>query len=64
MKKRKWMLIINRLLVILLVVVFITGLLVKAMPGMWLGISHGVSGFLLVICAVIHCIQHGRLKKA
>lgn len=46
-----------------LVVVFVTGILLKPMPGMWMGISHGVSGFVLMICAVLHCVQHGMFKK-
>ena len=67
MKKRKMMILINRVMLIALLTVFVTGLLLKPMPGMWMGIAHGVSGFVLMICAVIHCIQHGmfvRRKKS
>ncbi len=64
MKKRKFMLVINWLMLISLIVVFVTGMVIKVMPGMWLGISHGVSGLVFVICAIIHCVQHGMLKMA
>ncbi|MGN0334800.1 MAG: hypothetical protein ACI4DV_03945 [Lachnospiraceae bacterium] len=50
-------------MLISLAVAVITGILLKSMPGMWLGISHGVSGFVLVICAAVHCIQHGKLPQ-
>ena len=63
MKKRKMMNLINWTMLISLIVVFVTGLLLKPMPGMWMGIAHGMSGFVLVISAVIHCIQHGMLKR-
>ena len=56
MKKRKMMNLINWTMLISLIVVFVTGLLLKPMPGMWMGIAHGMSGFVLVISAVIHCI--------
>lgn len=62
MKKRKMMIVVNWIMLVALVVVFVTGLLLKPMPGMWMGITHGVSGFLLFICAIIHCVQHGMLK--
>ena len=62
MKKRKMMIVVNWIMLVALVVVFVTGLLLKPMPGMWMGIAHGVSGFVLFICAIIHCVQHGMLK--
>lgn len=62
MNKRKLTVVINWVMLISLIVVFVTGILVKAMPGMWLGITHGVSGLVLVICAVLHILQHGMLK--
>lgn len=55
--------IVNWLMLLSLVVVFVTGILLKPMPGMWMGITHGVSGFVLMICAVLHCVQHGMFKK-
>ena len=58
MKNRIMMKIVNWLMLLSLVVVFVTGILLKPMPGMWMGIAHGVSGFLLVISAMIHCIQN------
>lgn len=63
MKKRKMMFAVNWIMLVALVVVFITGLLLKPMPGMWMGIAHGASGFVLFVCAVIHCVQHGMLKR-
>ena len=62
MKKRKMMIVVNWIMLVALGVVFVTGLLLKPMPGMWMGITHGVSGFVLFICAIIHCVQHGMLK--
>lgn len=62
MKKRKLMVIINWVMLISLIVVFVSGILLKSMPGMWMGITHGVSGFVLVISAVVHSVQHGMLK--
>ena len=56
MKKRKMITAVNRMMLVSLIIVFTTGILLKAMPGMWLGIAHGISGLVLVIGAVIHCI--------
>lgn len=52
-------------MMIALIVVFATGILLKPMPGMWMGIMHGVSGFVLVVSSLIHAISHGmfRMKK-
>lgn len=58
MKSRKMMGVINSMMLISLIIVFTTGVLLKSMPGMWLGIAHGGSGLVLVISAAIHCIQH------
>ncbi len=65
MKTRKFRTIINWIMLISLVIVFVTGILLKPMPGMWMGISHGVSGYIIMICAVIHCIQNRmfRIRK-
>lgn len=54
---------INWLMLLSLITVFLTGLLLKPMPSMWLGITHGVSGCVLVITAVIHMKQNRMLKK-
>ena len=58
MKQRNMRTAVNRMMLVSLIIVFTTGILLKAMPGMWLGIAHGISGLVLVIGAVIHCIQH------
>lgn len=58
--KRK---IINWIMLISLIVVMGSGLLLKVMPGMWAGISHALSGFLLTITIVIHCFQHRPKRK-
>ena len=63
MKKRKAMMAVNYIMLISLIIVFVTGILLKPMPGMWMGISQGVAGFVMVICAVIHCVQHGMFRK-
>lgn len=58
MRTRKMRMAVNWAMLISLIVVFVTGILLKPMPGMWMGIAHGVSGFLLVISALIHCVQN------
>ncbi len=63
MRSRKWMITVNWMMLISLIVVFATGILLKVMPGMWMGISHALSGLLLVISAAIHMVQHGMLSK-
>lgn len=65
MKNRKRRVIVNWTMMIALIVVFVTGILLKPMPGMWMGIMHGVSGFVLVVSSLIHAISHGmfRMKK-
>lgn len=64
MKKRTIMVAINWIMLISLIVVFGSGMLLKVMPGMWMGITHAVSGLLLVITAIVHMLQHGMLKKS
>lgn len=61
MKNRKRRVILNWTMMIALIVVFVTGILLKPMPGMWMGIAHGVSGFVLVVTSLIHAISHGML---
>ena len=58
--KKKTM-ILNWTMMISLVLVFVTGILLKPFPGMWMGITHGVSGFVLFISASVHILKH--MKK-
>ena len=53
--------ILNWTMLISLVLVFGTGILLKPFPGMWMGITHGVSGFVLFISASVHILKH--MKK-
>lgn len=46
-----------------LVVVFFSGMLLKGMPGMWLGIAHGVSGLTLTVSVLIHVAQRCRVGR-
>ena len=62
MKNRKSRVILNWTMMVALIVVFVTGILLKPMPGMWMGIAHGVSGFVLVVTSLIHAISHGMLR--
>ena len=54
--------ILNWTMLISLNLVFITGILLKPFPGMWMGIAHGVSGFVLFISASIHILKHMRRR--
>ena len=54
--------ILNWTMMISLVVVFTTGMLLKPFPGMWMGITHGVSGMILFVSAMIHGLEHMRRK--
>lgn len=49
---------LNWTMLISLIVVFATGILLKPFPGMWMGITHGVSGFVFFISAMIHTAKH------
>ncbi len=62
MKTRKFRTIINWVMLISLIIVTVTGILLKPMPGMWMGISHGISGYIIAICAIIHCIQNRMIR--
>ena len=53
--------ILNWTMLISLILVFVTGILLKPFPGMWMGITHGVSGFVLFISASVHILKH--MKK-
>ena len=50
--------ILNWTMMISLILVFATGILLKPFPGMWMGITHGVSGFVLFISASVHILKH------
>ena len=56
--------ILNWTMLISLIVVFASGILVKPFPDMWMGITHGVSGMVLFISAMIHILEHMKLRKA
>ena len=56
-KGLSWVMLISLLLV------FASGLLLKPMPGMWLGILHGVSGIVLFVSTLIHVLQRVRVGK-
>ena len=62
MSKRTKTNILNWTMMISLVVVFTTGMLLKPFPGMWMGITHGVSGMILFVSAMIHGLEHMRRK--
>ena len=55
--------ILNWTMMIALIVVFATGILLKPFPGMWMGITHGVSGIVLFVSAMIHGLKHMRKRK-
>lgn len=55
--------ILNWTMMISLIVVFATGILVKPFPGMWMGITHGVSGIVLFVTAMMHSLKHMRKRK-
>lgn len=52
--------ILNWTMLISLNLVFITGILVKSFPSMWMGITHAISGFVLFISASVHILKHMR----
>ena len=54
---------LNWTMLISLTLVFITGILLKSFPGMWMGITHGVSGFVLYLSAMTHIIRHMVVRK-
>lgn len=55
--------ILNWTMMISLVLVFVSGMLLKPFPGMWMGITHGVSGIVLFISAMIHIVGHMRVRR-
>ena len=54
--------ILNYTMLISLILVFGTGIFLKPFPGMWMGITHAVSGFVLFISASIHILKHMRKR--
>ena len=55
--------ILNWTMMISLTLVFVTGILLKPFPGMWMGITHGVSGFVLYVSAMIHILKHMGIRR-
>jgi len=55
--------ILNWIMMISLILVFVSGILLKPFPGMWMGITHGVSGIVLFISAMIHIVGHMRDRR-
>lgn len=58
MSKRTRTNILNWTMLISLIVVFATGILLKPFPGMWMGITHALSGAILFVSAMIHSLKH------
>lgn len=54
---------LNWVMLVSLVMVFVSGMMLKPMPGMWLGILHGVSGLTLVVSVMVHVFRHARLGR-
>lgn len=54
---------LNWVMLVSLVLVFVSGMMLKPMPGMWLGILHGVSGLTLVVSVMVHVLRHARLGR-
>ena len=55
--------VINWVMIVSLVIVMVSGMLLRPMPGMWVGILHTVSALALTISIIIHCFQHRRKKR-
>ncbi|MBR2044626.1 MAG: hypothetical protein IJ958_00645 [Agathobacter sp.] len=55
--------ILNWTMMISLILVFVSGILLKPFPSMWMGITHGVSGIVLFISAMVHILGHMRIRK-
>lgn len=55
--------ILNWTMLISLILVFVSGILLKPFPGMWMGITHGVSGIVLFVSAMIHIVGHMRMRR-
>lgn len=53
----------NWVMLVSLLLVFSSGILLKPMPNMWLGILHGVSGIVLFVSTLIHVVQRSKMGK-
>lgn len=62
MKNRKFVAAVNWIMLLSLILVFVSGMLLRPMPGMVLGITHALSGYVLLIAGFIHCVQHKMVK--
>lgn len=62
MKNRKFVAAVNWIMLASLILVFVSGMLLRPMPGMVLGITHALSGYVLLIAGFIHCVQHNMVK--
>lgn len=54
---------VNMIMLLSLIVVFISGLLLKPMPITSIRILHVVSGFIFVISAIVHMQQNLMFKR-
>lgn len=54
---------VNMIMLLFLIVVFISGLLLKPMPITSIRILHVVSGFVFVISAIVHMQQNHMFKN-
>ncbi len=63
MNKKTKRQITNWVMLVSLIIVMVTGMLLRPMPGMWMGITHAASGLTLTISIVIHCFQHRRKRQ-
>lgn len=62
MKNRKFVAAVNWIMFVSLILVFVSGMLLRPMPGMVFGITHVLSGYVLLIAGFIHCVQHNMVK--
>lgn len=55
--------VLNWVMLVSLLLSFGSGMLLKLMPGMWLGILHAGSGLSLLLSALIHAVEHCKTRK-
>lgn len=55
--------VLNWVMLVSLLLVFSSGILLKPIPNMWLGILHGVSGIVLFVSTLIHVVQRRKMGK-
>ena len=53
---------LNWIMMVSLVLAFASGIALKAMPGMWPGIVHGVSGLVLVVSVLVHVFRRPNVR--